>query len=1139
MMHIISRLRTGAGVASLVTMALVALIWWAGPTIEIGGEQPLASPLARMLLVMLAISIGGFIGYLLHQAGNKRNAELASAAQPGSGGGDAALLKNMERTVKYLKQGKINGKRLRLTEMPWYVLIGPPGNGKTTALRASGLNFPLRDLIGNEQYHGSQGTRNCTWWLSDQAVFLDTAGRYSVPETDGVQEGQEWRSFLKRLKQLRSPVPLNGIILMVGADSLLQTDNRAFRHICDQLSSRISEILDMCGARIPVYLVISKIDRLPGFVQVFGDELGEIVDGPFGITLDPSGQVNPIEEAKLGGQWLIDQIDRLALAKVTSQRNRRVAVNMMTFPRQLQVCAERTHLLLEALARTRSQENLNPWVRGFYFISSIQEGSLIDKLSEKIEQDLGVRLKGDTQAVEPDTRSFFLSGLLRKVVLREPGISGKDALALRRPFWRTAWANLAVVALATFFLAGMTVSFSRNLGLINSGMELTTAAAGEITSAPWNAEDVARDLDALFQLSTRVSAQEPSAGMSYRFFLYQGRGLTKAASDQLRLYGARVLMPALGGALEAEMRSNQTSPGARFEALRCYLMLGSPSSETFNRDFVLANADRVWRSQYGESPALASILRGFERFLDLGPPPLAINSALVEEVRRTLGSSALSALSDMLYQQLLARLSAQMTASDQRTTSLAEILTAEGATIFNSPRIASPIPKWFQPSAPEQARALLPELAASASSNAWVIGGDPGSVSAEGLQRILAQQYADAYVAYWSDLAESTTLNMPGSAAAAESFLTGLSGTTGKGSPLDLAFDGLASALQVKRPQQSETSLLDPVAIIGNRFTDLGAFLTGTGQPSIATLKSQLAEVRAQLSTYNSTISDPTFKGALASSVAVQVAQTIKDKAISVAALPAPISRWFGPPLQAVSEELLVTAAAKQGQAVAQKAEPACTDGYLRAFPFAMHAPVDATLKEVADVFAPTGSVRLHMQTNIKPEVQTSGGRWRLREDSNMVGAVPQSALDQFKAIEDLGDLLFADGSRNVAFDFQMYALRVPSSVRMISLTYGSVAKEIFPGAATVNWRANDQIDTPLILKIEYADGNVEEASYSGTWSLLRMIDALQVEARGDEALRINLPLKEDQALLAIKSRPLEALYRDGSWRKLGCPKIA
>ena len=74
---------------------------------------------------------------------------------------------------------KASGSRGYLYEQPWYVIIGPPGAGKTTALLNAGLTFPLAAEMGQSAVAGVGGTRMCDWWFTESAVLIDTAGRYT------------------------------------------------------------------------------------------------------------------------------------------------------------------------------------------------------------------------------------------------------------------------------------------------------------------------------------------------------------------------------------------------------------------------------------------------------------------------------------------------------------------------------------------------------------------------------------------------------------------------------------------------------------------------------------------------------------------------------------------------------------------------------------------------------------------------------------------------------------------------------------------------------------------------------------------------------------------------------------------------
>jgi len=76
----------------------------------------------------------------------------------------------MQRGLEALKQSRLGsgGRGSALYTLPWYMIIGPPGAGKTTALKQSGLVFPYLDPRSGGGIRGVGGTRNCDWWFTNE-----------------------------------------------------------------------------------------------------------------------------------------------------------------------------------------------------------------------------------------------------------------------------------------------------------------------------------------------------------------------------------------------------------------------------------------------------------------------------------------------------------------------------------------------------------------------------------------------------------------------------------------------------------------------------------------------------------------------------------------------------------------------------------------------------------------------------------------------------------------------------------------------------------------------------------------------------------------------------------------------------------
>ena len=167
-----------------------------------------------------------------------------------------------------------------LKVMPWYLMLGESRDGKTTAIKNSQTSSPLTDVDPRAQ---QQGTRNCDWWFCDQAVILDTAGRYSIP-VDDTQDRKEWEVFLELLLKTRKRKALQGVIVSIAADRLLREDALTLIRKGQMMRQRLNQLMQLTGDRLPVYLLVTKMDLVHGFTDFFQGFRNEQVEGSMGVA---------------------------------------------------------------------------------------------------------------------------------------------------------------------------------------------------------------------------------------------------------------------------------------------------------------------------------------------------------------------------------------------------------------------------------------------------------------------------------------------------------------------------------------------------------------------------------------------------------------------------------------------------------------------------------------------------------------------------------------------------------------------------------------------------------------------------------------------------------------------------------------
>ena len=121
----------------------------------------------------------------IEKALNAQAEEQARSVRPEQQAEVRAIQAEFNRAIGALKSSRLGKTGVdALYALPWYVIIGPPGAGKSTALRNSGIPFPYMSQQTGGGVKGVGGTRNCELWLSNEGVLVDTAGRYPTDADD-------------------------------------------------------------------------------------------------------------------------------------------------------------------------------------------------------------------------------------------------------------------------------------------------------------------------------------------------------------------------------------------------------------------------------------------------------------------------------------------------------------------------------------------------------------------------------------------------------------------------------------------------------------------------------------------------------------------------------------------------------------------------------------------------------------------------------------------------------------------------------------------------------------------------------------------------------------------------------------------
>lgn len=403
-------------------------------------------PISWTSLLLAAIPLGWGVYFIVRKihlrgAGNKiddlfkQAGEAASRSAAPDRRDDIDILNKrlMEavRTIKESKLGHTSGKAA-LYELPWYIVIGNPAAGKSTAIAHSGLNFPFSDKAGRA-VQGIGGTRNCDWFFTTEGILLDTAGRYAVEEEDR----SEWFGFLRLLKKTRPKAPINGIVIVASIAELVTSKPEATIALAKQLRQRVQELTERLELFVPVYVVFTKMDLVAGFVDFFEDANADERSRVWGATLPyvADGSTNAVASFDQHFDHLSDGLRELGTTRMAANRGQSVSPGVLSFP--LEFAGLRHHL--RSFVATLFEDNpyqFKPIFRGFYFTSAIQEGTAVHSAATRITRQFQLAEGRPLTASIESRTGFFLRQLFSAVVFTDKHLvrqySSRRKLLLRQ-----------------------------------------------------------------------------------------------------------------------------------------------------------------------------------------------------------------------------------------------------------------------------------------------------------------------------------------------------------------------------------------------------------------------------------------------------------------------------------------------------------------------------------------------------------------------------------------------------------------------------------------------------------------------------------------------------------------------------------
>ncbi|MCR9535496.1 MULTISPECIES: type VI secretion system membrane subunit TssM [Vibrio] len=1165
----IGRIFTQRWFLGLIGVAACSIfIWVVGPLIAIAGYEPLKSDFQRLVTILVLVLLWAIFNVTKQHKQKVREdesiqtlLEVDSLSDKEAASEIDLMRERIEQAVKVVTKTH-KGKR-SLYDLPWYVLIGPPGTGKTTVLKQSGLEFPLGDSLGSDSIAGVGGTRHCDWWFANKAVLIDTAGRYTTQDSQEKVDSKAWHGFLGLLKKYRTQRPINGAIVTISLASVMsQTRTERSLH-ARAIKSRLQELKNQLGMQFPIYVLLTKMDLVAGFNEFFADLSKEEREELFGFMFprevdDERGVISLFNKEFHG---MLERLDARMLRILETEDDLDKRALIFEFPKQLRVLqANLDEFLAEIFAQNSFEEPA--LIRGVFMLSSVQEGLPVDKLMNESTNGLGLNRLALAKS-QTGSHSYFVKNLFDKVIFKEQLLGTVNRHYQKQSGWMRRGVYIGCTTLLLGASALWFMSYKWNSQLIVDTNEQASHIDAMIGAQSLDFEtDIVSAVETLDRLMTLPLGKQSDYGDAdsvKRFGLYQGDKVSQAAnnaySDALTQYYAPLLLDSL----VSEMESNQQHREYLYETLKTYLMLFNP--DKYQQDEVLAWFNFYFERQYpGELNVdlRRRLLQHTQYLLGNDGQGFTYNTAAVTSAREVLTQMSLP---ERAYQ----RMKIQFSKSHVPSFRLTDVLGPKGLEQFERAS-GKPLSQGisgfytyngfhsiFQIQINRTVKSLMEEN--------WVYGDDLKAHEIDqdsAIQGVQSRYYQD-YVNEWKTLIEDIQLKQAPSLELATEQARVLSGVERPiesllraiqkevalskvslsenqkaasevaGKVAKVKFSNTADRLDMYLPEENGFNVALPGKEVESHFSEI----LRLGEQDFDDIQQAMVNLRSYLSDLSSSGNNQkiAYKSILDGTVTQDVAASF---ARAKELLPRPFNQWLGE----LSQESVKFAESGSKDHLNQLWVTQVVRPYQRTiagrYPFEPNASKEVRLKDFKRFFGYGGTLDAFFQEYLEPFVDTSKSRWRLEKE---IGVRPETLM-VFQRAQRIRQSFF-ESDNSLRVEFGMKPVYLDQHITRFVLELGGqdlVYKHGPARAKSLSWPAGqDQtriVFTPPESKREIAH------TYEGEWGIFKLLDQslkARPESRKDNIVMIDLKGNKVQLEL-IPSSAINPFWSN-EMERFRCPR--
>lgn len=536
----------------------------------------------------------------------------------------ADLNTRLSEAMRIVKSSTIyKNKQTAGYELPWYLLIGASGEGKTSMLENSGLEFPLNINYEKRSVSETDATQTFQWYFAEHAIFIDMPGTY-ISSNRGEEEIALWEAFLKLFSKKRWKRPINGIMLTISVEMLLEKNENELAQYAKDLRDRFDEIAYAFKSNIPIYLLITKTDKISGFTEYFSDISDEEKKEVFGVTFEEETESIDTSIILPELEALFRRLNSTVLDKVNKEWDTGARTKILLFCNEFSSFFETLNKFIEiGFSQTRYRKPL--MLRGIYFTS----------VSSSNKTPLTQEFEVSSVAAMAPHKGLFIEKLLKDIIFPEADIIKMDTNYKKNQRIKHIGAIVASILIVAFATSYWVQDYNSRLDFINhSSKELIAYdKKRDALTSENDFKDIVALLNKIYQLKNENSANLENNMWQIAYFKVADRNaiVEKLYKEALE----SILLPRVAAFIEGQIVASVGDYDLTWESTKAYSMLNDEKHR--NSDFLKAWLATGWSHLYPNMNATQNDLNmHFANLLSYGFKPYTLNDSTLNIARKQL-----------------------------------------------------------------------------------------------------------------------------------------------------------------------------------------------------------------------------------------------------------------------------------------------------------------------------------------------------------------------------------------------------------------------------------------------------------------------------------------------------------------------